>query len=56
MNLLSKVILGAVIIAALACLWFILTQKNSGCSSCSGNCADCGSHCAKKDVSRKEDE
>jgi len=46
MNMISKVILGAVVIAFLSCLWFILTQKNSGNSGCSGNCAGCASKCS----------
>ena len=49
MNLLSKIILGAVVIAAVACLWYLLTQKNKGASSgCSGNCTSCASPCSAK--------
>jgi len=47
MNLISKILLGAVVLAAFACLWFLLTQKNK--STCSGNCAGCSAGCAKKE-------
>lgn len=43
MNTVSKILLGAVVIAVFACLWFLLTQKNKGSGGCSGNCASCGS-------------
>ena len=50
MNTISKAILGFVVIAVFASLWFILTQKNKGGSNsgCSGNCAGCGSKCADR--------
>ena len=48
MNPLSKILLGALILAVLACLWFVLTQKNRGGSGCGGDCADCAAPCAGK--------
>ena len=55
MNTISKILLGAVVLAVFACLWYLLTQKNkSGDSGCSGNCASCRSRsedCGKKDPS-----
>ena len=48
MNYLSKILLGALIIAVFACLWFVLTQKNRGSSGCSGNCSGCGTPCSNK--------
>ena len=48
MNTVSKILLGAVVIAVFACLWFLLTQKNKGGSNCSGNCASCGESCGKR--------
>ena len=43
MNTISKILLGAVVIAVFACLWYLLTQKNKGSPGCSGNCAGCAS-------------
>ena len=48
MNPLSKILLGALVIAVFACLWFVLSQKNKGGSGCSGNCAGCAAPCAEK--------
>ena len=50
MNTISKAILGFIVIAVFASLWFILTQKNKGGSNsgCSGNCASCGSKCTDR--------
>lgn len=47
------IILGAVILAGLAFLWFWLTQKNKATkagqsTSCSGNCAACADKCANR--------
>lgn len=55
MNLLSKILLGAVVIAAFACLWYLLTQKNKTSASCGGNCAACASPCAAKGNSEKQE-
>lgn len=52
MNLLSRILLGALVVAVLACLWYVLTQKNKGGSGCGGNCAGCETPCAGK----KQDE
>ena len=41
MNLISKVLIGALFIAVCAVVWYLLTQKNKG-SCCSGNsCCTC---------------
>ena len=40
LNLISKILIGALFIAVCAVVWHLLTQKNSG-SGCSGNCAGC---------------
>lgn len=47
MNLISKILLGAVVLSVFACLWFLLTQKNK--STCSGSCAGCTRPCTKKE-------
>lgn len=48
MNAIVKILLGALILAALACLWIVLTQKNRGGTGCSGSCAGCASPCADR--------
>ena len=48
MNLISKIIVGALAIAVCAILWYLLTQKNNGSSGCSGNCAGCGARCENR--------
>ncbi len=51
MNLVSKILLGAVVIVVFAVLWYLLTQKNRGgscCSGCSGDCSCCASPCGKQ--------
>ena len=54
MNTFSKILLGAIVIAVFACLWYLLTQKNKGSDQCSGNCAGCTSgSCEKR---RKKDD
>lgn len=45
MNLISKILLGALVIAVAAVAWYLLTQKNRGGSGCSGNCAGCSQRC-----------
>ena len=52
MNLISKVLLGFIIIAALACVWYLLTRKQSG-GGCCGDCARCGCVCEEKDPEKK---
>jgi hypothetical protein len=47
-SILSRILIGALFIAVCAVVWFLLTQKNSGCS---GNCAGCSAKCER----RKED-
>jgi hypothetical protein len=42
MNLISKILLGALVIAVFAVAWYLLTQKNRGCS---GSCAGCSAQC-----------
>lgn len=55
MNTISKILLGAVIIAVFACLWYLLTQRNKGSSQCSGNCAGCSStSCVKRAENDKQ--
>ena len=46
MNIVSKILLGAVVLAVCACVWFLLQQKNKG-KGCSGNCASCSEACAR---------
>ena len=49
MNAVSKILLGFIIIAVLACLWYLLTQKSGGKrGGCCGCCADCASTCEKR--------
>jgi len=48
MNTVSTILLGAVVLALFACIWFLLQQKNKG-GGCCGNCAGCASPCEKKD-------
>ena len=45
MNLISRILVGALVIAVAAVVWYLLTQKNSGCS---GNCAGCSRQCEKR--------
>ena len=47
MNLISKIIVGALFIAVCAVAWYLLTQKNRG-SGCAGNCAGCAAQCEKR--------
>ncbi len=42
LNLISRILLGALVIAVLAVVWHLLTQKNRRQGGCSGNCAGCG--------------
>jgi len=49
MNTISKVLLSGVILAVLACVWFLLTQKNKSGFGCSGNCASCSEACTRRD-------
>ena len=46
MNLISKIIIGALFIAVCAVAWYLLTQKNRGCS---GNCAGCSEACDRRE-------
>lgn len=56
LNTLSKILLGFVVVAVIACLWFLLTQRNKGgSSSCSGNCAGCGMNCAQRQEPDKKE-
>ena len=48
LNLISKILIGALFIAVCAVAWHLLTQKNSGSSGCSGNCAGCGAQCERR--------
>ena len=48
MNLISRILVGALFIAVCAVIWYLLTQKNSGKSGCSGNCAACGERCENR--------
>ncbi len=47
MNLISKILIGALFIAVCAVVWYLLTQKNKG-SCCSGNCAGCAAQCENR--------
>ena len=47
MNFISKILVGALVIAVVAVVWFLLTQKNSG-GGCCGNCAGCGMKCERE--------
>jgi len=45
-NLISRILLGAVVIAVCAVVWYLLTQKNHASGAgCSGSCADCDRAC-----------
>ncbi len=48
LNLISKIIIGALFIAVCAVAWYLLTQRNRGSSGCSGNCAGCAASCDKR--------
>ena len=48
MNTISRILLGAVVLAVCACLWYLLTQKNKGSTGCSGNCAGCATPCGSQ--------
>lgn len=48
MNPVSRILLGALILAVCACVWFLLTHKNSG--GCGGDCGSCSRSCdSRKD-------
>ncbi len=47
MNLISKILIGALFIAVCAVVWFLATQKNRG-GGCSGNCAGCSADCQRR--------
>ena len=48
LNLLTKILIGALFIAVCAVIWYLLTQKNRGGSGCSGNCAGCSAQCENR--------
>ncbi len=48
MELILRILIGALVIAVCAVLWYLLTQKNSGKSGCSGNCAGCSARCENR--------
>jgi len=56
MNTVSKFILGFVVIAVFACLWFLLSQRKGGSASfgCGGNCSGCGMKCSDRKNEQKE--
>ena len=47
LNLVSKILIGALFIAVCAVVWFLLTQKNRG-GGCAGNCAGCSADCQRR--------
>lgn len=47
MNLISRVLVGALFIAVCAVVWYLLTQKNRG-GGCNGNCAGCAQQCERR--------
>ena len=49
MNSISKIILGFVVIAAFACVWYLLTRKSGGGGGCCGDCSRCRSDCGDRD-------
>ena len=48
MNPISKILLGFIIIAVIACVWYLLTRKNEGGGGCCGDCSRCGCGCDEK--------
>ncbi len=48
MNLISRIIVGALAIAVCAVVWYLLTQRNSAKGGCSGNCAGCSERCGNR--------
>ena len=48
MNLISKVLLGALVICVFAVLWYLGTQKNKGSGGCCGDCASCAAKCERE--------
>lgn len=48
MNTVSQILLGGLILAVCACVWYLLTHKNSG--GCGGDCGSCSRSCdSRKD-------
>ena len=45
MNLVSKILIGALVLIVCAVVWHLLTQKNRGCS---GSCAGCSAQCDRR--------
>ncbi len=48
LNFISRILIGALVIAVIAVVWFLLTQRNSAKGGCSGNCAGCSAQCSKR--------
>ena len=48
LNLISKILIGALFIAVCAVVGFLATQKNRGGGGCSGNCAGCSARCDRR--------
>ena len=46
MNLISRILIGALFIAVCAVVWYLATQRNKG--GCSGNCAGCTAACERR--------
>ncbi len=45
MNLFSRILIGAIVIAVCAVVWHLLTLRNSGKRGCSGDCGACSQPC-----------
>lgn len=45
MNLISRILIGALILAVCAVVWHLLTQKKRGCS---GSCSCCSARCDRR--------
>ena len=48
MTLIGRILIGALFIAVCAAAWHLLTQRSSGSSGCSGNCAGCSARCENR--------
>ena len=54
MNLLSIILIGALLIAVCAVVWYLLTRRRQGSGVCCGSCAGCTARCDRRKENQKE--
>ena len=48
MNLISRILIGALVIAVFAVVWYLLTRRNGKDGGCSGDCSGCSAQCGRR--------